>query len=153
IFTSGRVSSNAVSARAVAYAEGVLRAMFLTRLKVAVLVLLLVGCLAVGGIVTHRALAVAPAEGKEEKADRPRAVRVVKVRRGGLPGKSRHNGTVEPWEREEVAAAVSGVVKGLAVDLGDRVRKGQVLAEVNAPLLVLGEKQAAAALLQARGLV
>ncbi len=154
VFTSGGV----LTSRAVAHAEGVLRAMFLTRLKVAVLCLLLVGCLAVGGLVTHRALAVAPPtkagrETTEDKKQRPLTVRVVKPQRGGLPGKTQQLGTFEAWEREDLVAAVSGVVKGLDVDIGDRVKRGQVLAEINAPLLVLGAKQAAAALLQAKGLL
>src|SRR6266568_1511138 len=45
----------------------------------------------------------------------------------------------------------SGAVKRLNVDIGDRVKKGQVLAEIDAPLLALEEKQAAIAVQQARG--
>src|SRR5262249_25794509 len=65
---SGRKGATASRpARAVTYAEGVLRAMFMTRLKVAAL-LLLAGVLAAGGVLTRQALkAEPPARTQEER--------------------------------------------------------------------------------------
>jgi RND family efflux transporter MFP subunit len=148
-FTAGRVDS-ALPARAVAYAEGVLRAMFLTRLKVAAFLILAVGLLAAGGVMTHQALRAEP-PGEARAA--PVVVGVVKPQPGGLARTTRQICRVQASEREEVFAVVSGVLKGLTVDIGDRVKKGQVLAQIDAPLLALAEKEAAAALKQARGLV
>jgi len=42
-------------------------------------------------------------------------------------------GRLEPYERAVLAARVAGVVTEVRVDLGDRVRQGQLLAVVNVP--------------------
>jgi RND family efflux transporter MFP subunit len=156
-FCAGGAAAGAAAARSVAYAEGVLRAMFLTRLKVAALALLLAGLLAAGGVVGTLALEAAapPGEGQPEpKAPPgPAVVRVVKPTPGGLGRTTRQPGTVQAFDREDVFAPVPGVLKGLAVDIGSRVKKGQVLAQIDAPLLAFAQKEADAAVRQARGLV
>jgi multidrug resistance efflux pump len=58
---------------------------------------------------------------------------------------------VEAFDRADLIPGVSGLLKSVKVDIGDVVKKGQLLAEVEAPLLALGEKQAAGALKQAEG--
>ena len=42
-------------------------------------------------------------------------------------------GTVTPYEQVTLYARVDGYLKSIAVDIGDRVRKGQVLAEIDVP--------------------
>jgi RND family efflux transporter MFP subunit len=158
LFSSGKSVGGVVSARAVAHAEGVLRAMFLSKLKVAALLLLVAGLLAVGGVVTRQAPAAAPpGEAKDEapgqKETPPLAVRVVQPQAGGLGRRARQVGRIEAIERADLHALVSGAVKNVTVGLGDRVKKGQVLAEIDAPLLLLAEKQASVAIEQAQGLM
>ena len=58
-----------ISSRAVALSEGVIKAMFLTKLKVSAVVLAAVCVIALGGNSAHRALAVAPAEEKARVPD------------------------------------------------------------------------------------
>jgi RND family efflux transporter MFP subunit len=52
-----------------------------------------------------------------------------------------------------IFASISGTLKNQTVDIGDRVKRGQLLAEIDAPLLALEEKQAAVAVKQAKGFV
>jgi RND family efflux transporter MFP subunit len=52
---------------------------------------------------------------------------------------------VRPYAQQQVYAAVAGYVKEVPVDIGDRVKKGQVLAVIDAPILVAEADQAAAA--------
>jgi RND family efflux transporter MFP subunit len=165
VYSSGQSAHAALSARAVAHAEGVLRAMFLRKLTFAALVLLLAGCLAVGGLITREVLAAAPpARVRDETPEKPAkaapgaaaariSVTVVKPRQGGLGRKTSLTGKVEAFDSADVVAAVSGVLTGLDVDIGAGVKKGQVLAQVEAPLLTLGVKQASVAVAQARGLI
>jgi hypothetical protein len=158
VYSAGGAAAGMLSARAVLYAEGVLRAMFLTRLKVAALVLLVAGFLAAGGVIAHQAFAAAPpvaaTEAESEKPGEagPAVVRVVKPL-PGLRRKTTRSGTVQAFDQAEVFAQVPGVLKGLAVDIGSRVKQGQLLARIDAPLLRLAEKEAAAAVRQARGQV
>jgi RNA polymerase sigma factor (sigma-70 family) len=166
VFTSGKAVGGVLSARAVAHAEGVLRAMFLSRLKIAALFLLVASFLTAGGIVTRQALAAAPPGAvKDERQVEPAradakdkekallAVTVVKPQPGGLGRRISQAGRVEAFERADLYAVGPGVLQGQVVDIGTRVKKGQLLAQVDAPLLVLAEKQASTAVTQARGLM
>lgn len=67
LFSSGKAAGGALSSQAVILAEGVLRAMFVTKMKIAASVVLAVSILAAGGVVTHRTLTAAPQE-KERPA-------------------------------------------------------------------------------------
>jgi RNA polymerase sigma factor (sigma-70 family) len=68
LFGAGRAVAGAASARAVALAEGGLRAMFVTKLKAAAALLLFFGLVAAGaGTLSHRALAARPAEAPAEE--------------------------------------------------------------------------------------
>jgi RND family efflux transporter MFP subunit len=137
--------------------------MFLTKLKITALVLLVVGLLAGGGMLTQHALKAAPQPEaqKEGPPDLPKtarkddekktAVRVVRPKPGGLERTSNFTGHVRPSAQQQVYPAVSGFLKRSLVDLGDRVKKGQVLVEIDAPLLVKDAEQAAAALQQTKG--
>jgi membrane fusion protein (multidrug efflux system) len=55
-----------------------------------------------------------------------------------------------PMERTEIFPKVSGYVKTLKVDIGDKVQKGQVLATLEAPEMVAGYAQAHADVQTAR---
>jgi len=71
---AGGTAAGAISAPVAALTEGVLRAMFMTKLKVVSVWLLAVGLLAAGaGIVTHQALAGKPAATEAALADKPAA--------------------------------------------------------------------------------
>ena len=59
-------------------------------------------------------------------------------------------GSVLAWEEATVNTSVPGTIARLAVDLGDRVRAGQVVAELETRELTLGVQQAEAALRAAR---
>jgi len=78
---------------------------------------------------------------------------VVTPKVGGLEYIAGAAGTVRPIDQEEIFAPVPGVLKKLTVDLGSRVKRGDVLAEIDAPLLALGEKLATVAVTQAKGQV
>jgi multidrug efflux pump subunit AcrA (membrane-fusion protein) len=58
--------------------------------------------------------------------------------------------TISAIEQVVVTAAVAGRLKAQAVDIGDHIKQGQLLVEIDAPLLVLEEKQALAGVQQAR---
>jgi RNA polymerase sigma factor (sigma-70 family) len=70
LFSSGQAAGGALSAHAVTLAEGVLRAMLVTKLKIAAMVMLTVGALAAGGVFTHHALTAAP-PGEKEQPTKP----------------------------------------------------------------------------------
>jgi RND family efflux transporter MFP subunit len=59
-------------------------------------------------------------------------------------------GTLEPQDQLALAIKVSGRIQSLAVDLGDRVRKDQVIAELEPTDYRIQVEQATAALEQAR---
>jgi RND family efflux transporter MFP subunit len=157
-------AAHTLPGRAVAYAEGVLRAMLVNKLKnTGLLALLLAGILVVGGLATHHALSAGPearAESAEPEKDAKArskgpaartAVQVVKPQEGGLRRAARMPCAVQPFDQEEVFPAVSGTLKSLDVDIGDRVKKGQLLGVIDAPLLAIAEKEAAVSVRLARG--
>jgi HlyD family secretion protein len=168
LLAAGKAAGGALSEQALTLAEGVVRAMSLTRFKVATLVCLVVGLLLAGLSVSRPALDASPGEQARQddpaRADQkpkaakqgkggPVSVRVIKPQPGGLERVSQQTCTMRAFAREDVYAAVPGVLKHLTVDIGSVVKKGQLLAEIDAPLLALEEKQAEAAVKQARGQV
>jgi HlyD family secretion protein len=64
---------------------------------------------------------------------RPVRVRVVKPTRERLQKTSTQAAYVEPYEEADLFAKTSGYLETVHVDIGDRVRKGQVLAEIWIP--------------------
>jgi RND family efflux transporter MFP subunit len=156
-------AAGAISIQVTTLAEGVLRTMFLTKLKIAALVLLVVGLLAGGGVLTQHALKAAPQPEAqtEEPPDLPKiarkndekktAVRAVRPKPGGLERTSNFSGHVRASAQQQVYPAVSGFLKRPLVDIGDRVKKGDVLVEIDAPLLAKDAEQAAAAHEVAKG--
>jgi HlyD family secretion protein len=139
--------------------------MFVNKLKTVALLVLLVGALIAGGFATGHALdASAPPQADRAAADKgenakqkeqpaPAAVRVIKPQAGGLARTSDVRCTVQAFEQEQLYPAVSGTLKSLDVDVGDVVKKGQLLGVIDAPLLVIAEKEAAVGVRLAKGQV
>jgi RND family efflux transporter MFP subunit len=65
-------------------------------------------------------------------AERSLQVRFAKVEVRRVPAVLELTGTLEPEQRSEVAAQTSGVVSAIRVDVGSRVKKGDVLAVLDA---------------------
>ena len=65
----------------------------------------------------------------------PQAVRVsvAKPQLRDIADKITLAGTIAPYEQVTVYARVDGYLKSIGVDIGDRVRKGQLLAEIDVP--------------------
>ena len=57
--------------------------------------------------------------------------KLAKVEKGDLAKSVVATGKIEPITKVEVKSKASGIVKKLYVDYGDRVKKGQVLAELD----------------------
>jgi RND family efflux transporter MFP subunit len=79
-----------------------------------------------------------PAVGPANAAGSAVVVDVVHPQAGGLVRKCVQPGTVIADESEDLYAKVSGFLESQTVDIGDRVKKGQVLAKISVPEL---EKQ------------
>jgi len=77
-------------------------------------------------------------------------VPVIKPTRGGLEQTVRQPGSVHAFEWAALYAKVSGYLKTQRVDIGDSVKQGEVLAEIDAPELEAEVQQATAALAQAK---
>jgi RND family efflux transporter MFP subunit len=168
LFASARIAAGTASARVVELAEGVLRAMFMTKLKLVTALFLVIGVLLAGGVATRHALEAAPqSEANQDKVIKPDeqakpaqkgnkgpvVVQVMTPLLGGLERKSEAFGTVHPHAKAEIFAPVSGVLKNLTVDIGDRVKRGDRLADIDARLLLLEFEQAGIAVKQAKNLV
>ncbi len=168
LFTAGAAAEGVPSALAVHLAEGVLRAMTLTKLRIAAL-LLAVCLLSAGGVFTLQALqatlpeqeppgpvqkteAVHETEAVKKKDPRPIEVWVEKPRQGKAV-RVYVECRIDSTEREDLFARVPGVLKNVGVELGSRVKTGQLLAEIDAPELLFESKQANASVQQARGQV
>ena len=98
------------------------------------------------GAKTDRAASIA-----STKAGAAPRVEVARPVRGGLGRTVVQPGQVQAFNRAQLFAKVSGYLVRQKVDIGDAVKKGQVLAEVDAPELFKARDQARAAVDQARG--
>ncbi|MGE5698793.1 MAG: efflux RND transporter periplasmic adaptor subunit [Deltaproteobacteria bacterium] len=88
--------------------------------------------------------------GTGAKAQEPRPVRVAAVAEGKLPRTVVVTGTLAADEEIAAGFKVAGRVSEVAVDLGSRVRKGQVLARLDPTDFRIRVEQAEAALRQVR---
>ncbi|QEH33447.1 Multidrug resistance protein MdtA precursor [Aquisphaera giovannonii] len=98
----------------------------------------------------------APAAGQEHgRAGEPsgRVVKVATPRHGGLERSSDQPGTIRGFDFAPLYAKVSGYLKAMNVDRGDRVKAGQVLAEIYDPELDVAVLQAQAQLQHAEAQV
>ncbi len=100
----------------------------------------------------HRVEASTTASEEQEPAESI-TVKVVRPQLGGMERKTTQPGTVRAFEYEEIYPQVAGLLAHQKVDIGDTVKKGQLLAEIDAPELVKEEQHAAAALKQAQAQV
>ena len=72
-------------------------------------------------------------EGRGSGSDAPPLVPVVKAARIDLVNDLVLTAEFEPFQQVDVMAKVSGYVRSINVDIGDRVREGQVLATLEIP--------------------
>lgn len=100
----------------------------MNRLTTIVIVAAIMGPTVVGGAACSRPHAVSAA------AERP-TVPVVRIARGDLAQTLTLAAEFRPYQEIEVHAKVAGYVKSINVDVGDRVRAGQLLAVLEIPEL------------------
>jgi RND family efflux transporter MFP subunit len=96
--------------------------------------LLLAGGLAFGAWQHSRAQAEVKAT-SEQRRDMVLNVRVVPVRANDGMVAAKLPGSTEAFEAANISARISGYVEKRYVDIGDRVKAGQILAEISAPEL------------------
>ncbi len=117
---------------------------------VIVLLVVVVGAIAVAGYLPMKAREeAAAAAAKEEKVTLPR-VGAVLVKRAAQDSEVVLPGTISALAEASVFARASGYVKKRYVDIGDRVKSGQLMAEIEAPELDQQVAQARAAVSQAQ---
>jgi HlyD family secretion protein len=80
----------------------------------------------------------------------PPVVTVVKAEPGGIERTTTQPGTLRAFEHVELYAKVPGYLKGQDVDIGSEVKRGQILARIDAPELEKDKDHALAALAHAR---
>jgi HlyD family secretion protein len=78
---------------------------------------------------------------------------VVRPRQGGIVRTSTQPGSVHWFEAAELYAKISGYLKEQSVDIGTKVKQGDLLAVIDNPELIEDAKRAAAAVLQAEAAV
>jgi RND family efflux transporter MFP subunit len=92
-----------------------------------------------------------PKQANTDKLDTavPR-VEVIKPRPGGLAQTVTQPGSAQSFESAELFAKVTGYLEAQHVDIGSRVKRGEVLAEIDVPELTKDVESAAASLERAR---
>lgn len=96
--------------------------------------LLALGALGAVGVGVARRLQAHAAVAQEARPPGgPRRVLVTKLTRGSASSELTLPGTVQPAERATLNGMVAGVVREVKVNIGDKVKKGQVLAVIDAP--------------------
>ncbi|MBX6315980.1 MAG: efflux RND transporter periplasmic adaptor subunit [Isosphaeraceae bacterium] len=80
-------------------------------------------------------------------------VDVVRPERGGMQRTTTQPGSIHAFETVDLHAKVSGFLQTQAVDIGDAVKDGQVLAEIEVPELDKDVEEAAATVEQSRARV
>jgi len=58
-------------------------------------------------------------------------VKVISIKRGNLPLRLNISAAADTWEKADVRAEIPGTVQGIKVTVGDRVKKGQVLIQLD----------------------
>jgi RND family efflux transporter MFP subunit len=116
---------------------------------VLVFVVLLVGAFLAGYIPLQKREALVRAEAQEHGKSLPRA-EVMRVGRGSNHSDMKLPGTLQAVTEAPILARADGYLKSRTADLGDHVRAGQPLAEIDAPELDQQIRQAEAAVEQAQ---
>jgi RND family efflux transporter MFP subunit len=81
---------------------------------------------------------------------RPNPVKVFKVKKQKISEKIIYTATLEAWEKQAITPDVSGKIARIYVAEGDRVTRGQLLAELDTQSIRLQLQQAEAALAAAK---
>lgn len=115
-------------------------------LGIGLVVALLIGLAA--GIIPHYLESKELEREAERKHNALPALTVVAARRSSVQDKLSLPGTLSPIEEASIFARASGYVRDRKVDMGDHVRRGQLLALIDAPDLDQQVDQARATLLQ-----
>ena len=121
--------------------------MTITALILAALVFLILAFL-VGYLPLQQREATLRAEANAQERGMPRLV-VMRVERGPAENEIKLPGTMQALAEAPILARTDGYLKRRLVDIGDRVRAGQVLAEIDAPEVDQQIHQAEAATEQA----
>jgi RND family efflux transporter MFP subunit len=119
--------------------------------------LLAVGTLAGSGFYLFRDQAPAEEDAPESvtpaEPSAPVRVSVVHPEKGKMPRTTHQPGNVLSFDSARLYAEVSGYLSKQTVDIGDRVKKGQLLIEIDVPELIKQRDRAAAAVKQAEARV
>lgn len=113
------------------------------------LAVLLAGAFVAGYIPLQKREALVRAEAEEHGKDLPH-VEVMRVGRSPAQSELKLPGTLQAVTEAPVLARADGYLKNRYVDLGDRVKAGQPLAEIDAPEIDQQIRQAEAAVAQAQ---
>jgi RND family efflux transporter MFP subunit len=84
------------------------------------------------------------------EADKPITVKTVRPLRESLKREITQPAQVLPYEQTDIFAKVSGYLRNIEVDIGDRVKEGQTLAELSVPELEQERAQKEALVVQAQ---
>ena len=84
-----------------------------------------------------------------KRADEGTLVKTVRLAPGGIARTSHQIGSVQAYEEADLFAKISGYLKTLLVDYGTKVKRGQLLAEIDDPEVAKEKERAAAAVAQA----
>ncbi|HEY9594119.1 MAG TPA: efflux RND transporter periplasmic adaptor subunit [Spirochaetia bacterium] len=87
---------------------------------------------------------------KTAKAEGGQSYQLTTVTRGSIESVVSSSGTLSPISEVSVLAQMSGRLEKVNVDYNDRVKKGQVLAEINTDMLRLQELESEAAVKKAQ---
>ncbi|MBZ5634642.1 MAG: efflux RND transporter periplasmic adaptor subunit [Acidobacteriia bacterium] len=112
-------------------------------------VVLLIGAFLAGYIPLQKRDAAVRAETEVHGKDLPR-MEVMRVGRSSIQSEQELPGTLQAVTEAPILARADGYLKSRFVDLGDRVRAGQPLAEIDAPELDQQIRQSEAAVQQAQ---
>jgi RND family efflux transporter MFP subunit len=135
--------------------------MFLRKLQL-VSLLFTLGLIATGGVIAGSGGAVAdpdqpPRKGKVAEGEKalPGAptVRLIQPQPGGRDPIITGDVSVQASRQADLRPRIAGILKNVLVDIGDRVKAGQILAEIDAPGLVLDTRLASIAVDQAQSLL
>jgi HlyD family secretion protein len=131
--------------------------MLFSRWGLIVFCAVIIGCPIAWFALASRQASVALATSRTDSKDTPAAaavqVEVIKPQRGGIERTTTQPGSVYAFESAKLFAKVSGYLKSQNVDIGDHVKRDQVLAEIDAPELLKEVEQSKAALEQAKSQV
>ncbi len=145
-----------LSAPVAALAEGMIRAMFLAKLKFAAALLAALSCASVwmiapaAGPNAPPAPAQPPVEAKKPQPQ-PKGPEVVVevIRRSKWERTTNQATTLQAFDSVDVYARASGYVSELKVDIGSAVKQGDVLAEIHSPEVIASVAKAEAEIARA----